>query len=73
MPFQLLAYLAARRGQWIKQETLLKEVFGARRAYDTALVRVHVHAIRRALGDSAPMIESQRGRGYRCAPGLVLG
>jgi DNA-binding response OmpR family regulator len=50
---------------WLSQETLLTEVFGVRRTYDTALVRVHIHALRKALGAFAQCIESCRGRGYR--------
>lgn len=69
-PFELLAYLVIRRGEWVNQKTLLREVFGARRDYDTALVRVHVHALRRALGEQGRYIESRRGSGYRCSPRL---
>jgi two-component system phosphate regulon response regulator PhoB len=63
--FQLLLYLVERPLVWVSQQTLLSEVFGATSTYETALVRVHVHTLRRALGEYAQCIESSRGRGYR--------
>jgi DNA-binding winged helix-turn-helix (wHTH) protein len=67
--FRLLQHLIlnATSGRWITAPELVKEALGTHHENDSALVRVHIHAIRRALGPLASLIETDpgRARGYR--------
>jgi DNA-binding response OmpR family regulator len=65
--FQLFQYLTAKSGQWVAPSELVTQALGTHHRTDSALIRVHIHAIRRALGTLAPLIESDpaRARGYR--------
>jgi DNA-binding response OmpR family regulator len=65
--FQLFQYLTAKSGQWVAPPELVTQALGTHHRTDSALIRVHIHAIRRALGTLAPLIESDpaRARGYR--------
>jgi DNA-binding response OmpR family regulator len=69
-PFRLLAYLIANRGEWVSKDRILRDVFGLNRDPGTSLVRVHIHAIRRALGPLAGCVRDDpgRNRGYMFAP-----
>jgi DNA-binding winged helix-turn-helix (wHTH) protein len=71
--FRLLQYLSVNSGHWITPSELVKEALGTHHQNDSALVRVHIHAIRRALGPLAPLIETDaaRARGYRFRSDLV--
>jgi len=65
--FRLLQHLNAKSGHWVTAPELVKEALGTHHENDSALVRVHIHAIRRALGPLAHLIETDpaRARGYR--------
>lgn len=65
--FSILSYLVQNEGRWVTTGELIREVLGTHHQPDTSLVRVHVHAIRRRLGDRAAWLESdrRRARGYR--------
>jgi DNA-binding response OmpR family regulator len=70
--FELLTYLMSRVGHWHSERRILREVFDqhpntCRRpsAERTPLVRVQVHALRRALGHAAGCVQGGRGKGYR--------
>jgi DNA-binding response OmpR family regulator len=65
--FRLLEHLIAHRGHWVTASELVKEAVGTHHEQDSALARVHIHAIRRALGPLASLIETDpgRARGYR--------
>jgi DNA-binding response OmpR family regulator len=65
--FRLLQHLSANSGHWVTPSELVKEALGTHHENESALVRVHIHAIRRALGPLAPLIETDpgRARGYR--------
>jgi DNA-binding winged helix-turn-helix (wHTH) protein len=65
--FSILAYLIQNDGRWVTTGELIREVLGTHHQPDTSLVRVHVHAIRRRLGNCATWLESdrRRARGYR--------
>ncbi|PTQ50852.1 MAG: DNA-binding response regulator [Hydrogenibacillus schlegelii] len=65
--FAILEYLMRRPGEVVTQEDLLEHVWDASANPFTASVRVHIHALRRKLGDSADApryIETVPG-GYR--------
>jgi DNA-binding response OmpR family regulator len=76
--FRILEYLMRRRGEVVSQEALLEHVWNAEANPFTNTVRVHLNALRRALGDTATQpryIETVVGVGYRFddfAPGSNL-
>lgn len=65
--FSILAYLVQNCGRWVTTGELISQVLGTHHRPNTSLVRVHVHAIRRRLGDDARRLETdqRRARGYR--------
>jgi DNA-binding response OmpR family regulator len=65
--FRILKLLVERAGQWTTPSCIVAEAVGTHHRADSSLVRVHLHAIRRALGPWASLIEtsSRRSRGYR--------
>ncbi|HEX6277530.1 MAG TPA: winged helix-turn-helix domain-containing protein [Polyangiaceae bacterium] len=65
--FKLLAHLVERPFGWVTAAELIRDVLGTHHRPDTPLVRVHVHAVRRKLGEHATWLESDphRLRGYR--------
>jgi DNA-binding response OmpR family regulator len=66
--FRILEYLMRRRGEVVSQEELLEHVWNAEANPFTNTVRVHMNALRRALGDTAAhprYIETMVGVGYR--------
>jgi DNA-binding response OmpR family regulator len=65
--FQLLAYLAERRGRVVSRGELLLRVWGARYEGGTRTVDIHVRRLRAKLGESLPLL-TLRGAGYRVAP-----
>lgn len=62
--FDLLAYLAANRGQALSRQQLLDGVWGHDWAGDERTVDVHVRQLRKKLGDGLPLI-TVWGTGYR--------
>jgi DNA-binding response OmpR family regulator len=65
---RILEYLMRRRGEIVSQEDLLEHVWNAEANPFTNTVRVHINALRRALGDTASRqryIETVVGMGYR--------
>ena len=62
--FAIFSYLAERRGNWISSDRIITEVIGTHHAPRTALVRVHVHHIRRKLGEAGWCLRAEHGRGY---------
>jgi len=71
--FQLFRHLSSKTGQWLTPSELVKEALGTHHQNEAALVRVHIHAIRRALGPLAAVIETDpaRARGYRFREDLI--
>lgn len=68
MEFDLLAFLAARRGKVISRQVLLKRVWGYEHPGLTRTVDAHICCLRRKLQDEAcspTYIETVRGKGYR--------
>jgi DNA-binding response OmpR family regulator len=65
--FKLLAHLVERPFGWVTASELIRDVLGTHHRPDTPLVRVHVHAVRRKLGQHSTWLESDphRLRGYR--------
>jgi DNA-binding response OmpR family regulator len=66
--FRILEYLMRRRGEVVSQEDMLEHVWNAEANPFTNTVRVHINALRRALGDTAAhprYIETIVGVGYR--------
>lgn len=66
--FRVLEYLMRRRGDVVSQEDILEHVWNAEANPFTNVVRVHINALRRALGDTATQpryIETVVGAGYR--------
>jgi DNA-binding response OmpR family regulator len=62
--FSIFQYLAERRGSWVSSEKIINDVIGSHHAPRTALVRVHVHHIRRKLADCGWCLRAEHGRGY---------
>jgi len=62
--FDLLAYLAANRGQALSRQQLLDGVWGHDWAGDERTVDVHVRQLRKKLGDGLPLT-TVWGTGYR--------
>lgn len=63
--FAIFQYLAERPETWITSDRIISEVIGTHHAPRTALVRVHVHHIRRKLGDCGWCLQAEHGRGYK--------
>ncbi len=61
----LLEFLALRRGEVLSRTEILREVFGYNFDPGTNVVDVHVAHLRRKLGESAALLETVRGLGYR--------
>ena len=69
--FDLLAVLARSAGRVVGRDELMKQVWGHTFFSDADHISVHVHHIRRALGDDGPdpvYIETVRGSGYLFLP-----
>lgn len=74
--FSIFTYFFENAGRWVTPNELIRHVLGTHHQPDTSLVRVHVHAIRRRLGQGAVWLESdpRRVRGYRWGgPALAQG
>ncbi len=66
--FELLRYLAERRGRVYTRPTLLREVWGYDFYGGTRTVDVHIRRLRAKLGpEFESLIETVRGVGYRAA------
>lgn len=65
--FAIFQYLAERPETWVTSDRIISEVIGTHHAPRTALVRVHVHHIRRKLGDCGWCLQAEHGRGYKLA------
>ena len=66
--FELLRYLAERRGRAFTRPTLLREVWGYDFYGGTRTVDVHIRRLRAKLGPGfEDLIETVRGVGYRAA------
>lgn len=63
--FDLLAFLLGAPGVVFSRETLLQRVWGWDFDGGSRTVDVHVQQVRAKLGDSAELIETVRGVGYR--------
>jgi two-component SAPR family response regulator len=60
----LFVYLAARRERWVHSDEIIAAVSGAHHDPTTSLVRVQVHALRKALGTARACIRSDGHRSY---------
>lgn len=65
--FAIFQYLAERPETWVTSDRIISDVIGTHHAPRTALVRVHVHHIRRKLGDCGWCLRAEHGRGYKLA------
>lgn len=63
--FDLLAFLLDNRHRVVDTTEIAERVFGASAGDTSALVRVHICNLRRAIGSSRDSILTVRGRGYR--------
>lgn len=63
--FDVLAHLLDAEGEILSRARLLASVWGTERDPGSNLVEVHVSRLRSKLGESAWMIETVRGGGYR--------
>ncbi|MEI9852867.1 MAG: response regulator transcription factor [Sphingomonas sp.] len=65
--YALLLHLARRPGRCVSRAELLKSVWGLGFDPGTNVVEVHVSRLRTKLdrGFAAPMLETEKGRGYR--------
>ena len=62
--FDLLEYLARRRGTVVRREELLGAVWGYTGGEETRTVDVHIRALRAKLGPAGEKIRTVRGVGY---------
>ena len=66
--YRLLCQLAANSGRTISQRTLVERVWGEEYLDTPNLLKVHIHRLRRKLGDASEnpqIIVTVPGRGYR--------
>jgi DNA-binding response OmpR family regulator len=61
----LLEFLAQKRGQVLGRMAILRDVFGYNFDPGTNIVDVHIAHLRRKFGESAALLETVRGVGYR--------
>jgi DNA-binding response OmpR family regulator len=61
----VLRCLMKNDSRWLTSETIIAASLGTAHTSDTSLVRVHVHAIRKKLGELGKHVQSRRGLGYR--------
>jgi len=67
--FELLAYLARYAGKVCTHQMILESVWGGRFGGEAESLRVHVHRLRRKLGDSdGCIIRTSPGIGYSLMP-----
>jgi DNA-binding winged helix-turn-helix (wHTH) protein len=66
---RILNILAQRTGQWVSATDLMKQALNTHHLGDSAVIRVHIHSLRRSLGAWSRVLETSpvRGRGYRLA------
>ncbi len=63
--FKLLATLIQHKGRVLTRDRLIEEVQGSGVAVVERAIDTHVFGLRKKLGDSADLIETVRGVGYR--------
>lgn len=63
--FEILALLAENKGRVFSREMLLNQVWGSEVVVGDRTIDVHVRRIREKLGDSADLLETVKGVGYR--------
>ena len=63
--FELLSYLAEKRGHVVTRDQLLDKVWGIEYAGETRTVDVHIRYLRKKLGNEDKYIETVRGKGYK--------
>lgn len=64
----LLELLLSKRGEVLGRLQILEDVFGYDFDPGTNVIDVHVAHLRRKLGDSASLVQTVRGSGYRLRP-----
>jgi two-component system alkaline phosphatase synthesis response regulator PhoP len=69
LEFRLLQFLMENPGIVFSREQILSRVWDVEYAGDTRTVDMHVRTLRQKLGGACAMIQTQRGAGYRLAPG----
>ena len=62
--FDVMAYLAAREGDPVARDSLIKDVWGLRFDPGSNVVDAVVASLRRKLGGLSGVIETVRGHGY---------
>jgi predicted ATPase/DNA-binding winged helix-turn-helix (wHTH) protein len=62
--FQIVEKLARRAGQFVSKDELVAHVWQGAIVEENTL-RVHIHAIRKALGPDRTLLKTDSGRGYR--------
>lgn len=67
--FGLLEYLMLNRGRCVSRAMLLERVWGSGEAGNPNVVDVYINYLRKKLGESASLIETVRGQGYRIGGG----
>ena len=65
--FDILAVLMAAHGQVVSLEDILRKVWPDT-VVEESNIRVHVCALRKALGEDRRLIQNIPGRGYRLTP-----
>ncbi len=63
--FTLLQYLLENQGIVLSRDRLLERVWGYDYGGETRTVDVHIRSLRQKLGETADLIETVRGVGYR--------
>jgi DNA-binding response OmpR family regulator len=65
LEFEVMRFLAERRGQAVSHAELVEGVWGYRYTGESNVDAVVVRGLRTKLGERASLIETVRGRGYR--------
>jgi len=63
--FEIISYLATKPGKVFPRDRILRDVWGTDVYVGDRTIDVHIRKIREKLGDSAKMIETVKGVGYR--------
>lgn len=66
--YRLLCELVGKTGQTVSQKTLVENIWGEAYLDTPSVLKVHIHRLRRKLGDTADrsqMISTVSGRGYK--------
>ena len=66
--YELVKLLAEHRGEVLRRDQILDEIWGVTFYGNTRTLDQHIALVRRKLGDDAVLLETIRNAGYRLSP-----